>query len=657
MPSKASPSKDEYTYDVYVSFSSADESWVEQHLLPQLDSAGLSVCVPRSMPLGRPIIDNIEDAVTQSRKTLLVLTPRWLTSDWSRYEALLVGTSDPAGALARTIPLIVEPCDLPRRISGLAAADLTRPERREAELERVVASLGRPIKVFISYKRNVKPDTDLALNLRQQLADAGYTILIDQDLRVGEQWAVSLQQKIESSDFVIVLLSEQSIRSEMVIKEVEHAYEHHLHTGKARLLPVRVNYSGALPFPLSTYLMSIQQAEWRSRTRDNTARLVAQLRDVIGFGEELSKPIAPAASSAPEILTIPTQPPAPLPYADPKFIASLAEPTGAVATSDPIYVERKADEVVKRELSKERGATITIRAPRQSGKSSLLFRGVKFAEDKGNYSIFINFQTLESPYIQNIDVFLRYLATEIATNSGFDIAIINKYWHNNTPAAQNITNLLRKEILPRVQSKITLAIDEADKLLNTDISNDIFGMFRSWHDLRAKEAAWNKLNILLVISTEPYLLIGEPNQSPFNVGTKVLLDDFDRKQTLKLNEGYRNPLTSDYIDAFIDLLGGHPYLTSKALYTMVVDELSWEELVKVSRSDRGPFGDHLKRYWWLLRDEPQLVEALRQFIRSQIYPEQLAFYRLVQAGLLTGDDPRECAFRCKLYEQYFSAKI
>jgi len=66
-------------------------------------------------------------------------------------------------------------------------------------------------------------------------------------------------------------------------------------------------------------------------------------------------------------------------------------------------------------------------------------------------------------------------------------------------------------------------MDEVDRLLQTAFHSDFFALLRSWHNSRAFDDRWNRLNIVMVISTEPYLLIPDANQSPFNVG---LINDF-----------------------------------------------------------------------------------------------------------------------------------
>ncbi len=132
-----------YTWDVFISYSHKDEDWVYDELLPRLEGAGLKVCIDeRDFELGVPALVNMERAVDHSRHTLLVLTPRWASSEWTDFEVLLAGTGDPVGRRRKTIPLMLEKCDLPTRISMLTYADFTRPEKRDRTFARLIRSLG-----------------------------------------------------------------------------------------------------------------------------------------------------------------------------------------------------------------------------------------------------------------------------------------------------------------------------------------------------------------------------------------------------------------------------------------------------------------------------------------------------------------------------------
>jgi hypothetical protein len=106
----------------------------------------------------------------------------------------------------------------------------------------------------------------------------------------------------------------------------------------------------------------------------------------------------------------------------------------------------------------------------------------------------------------------------------------------------------------------------------------------------------------------------------------------------------------------MELLAGHPYLTRKALYTLVVNRMDWADFLDAAPTDRGPFSDHLRRYHWMVRQEPHLGEALKQIIEHRQCLDDMSFYRLLRAGLVRGSgDVCEC--RCGLYRMYFEDKL
>lgn len=132
----------EFAYDVFISYSHKDGEWVRGWLLPRLEDAGLRVCIDfRDFDVGVPCPINMERAVDNSRRTLLVLTPAWVESEWTDFEVLLTQTTDPAGRRRRLLPILLQPCQQPRRIAMLTCADFTQPDNWDAQLQRVVAAV------------------------------------------------------------------------------------------------------------------------------------------------------------------------------------------------------------------------------------------------------------------------------------------------------------------------------------------------------------------------------------------------------------------------------------------------------------------------------------------------------------------------------------
>jgi len=135
-------SSGQFDYDVFISYSHKDEHWVHEWLLPRLKAAGLRTCIDiEDFEVGAPSVTEMERAVIQSAKTLLVLTPEYLASEWTEFENILVQTLDPAAHRRRVLPLLLKDCERPPRIAMLTYADFRAESRREPELERVVAAI------------------------------------------------------------------------------------------------------------------------------------------------------------------------------------------------------------------------------------------------------------------------------------------------------------------------------------------------------------------------------------------------------------------------------------------------------------------------------------------------------------------------------------
>lgn len=136
------PSAAEFRYDAFISYSHQDGPWVIGVLLPRLEQAGIRVCIDtRDFDIGLPVLVNIENAIQQSRVTLLVLTPDWVASEWATFEGLLLQFSDPTGRRRRILPLLVRDCTPPDRLRIFTYLDLRSSADFETQLARLLATL------------------------------------------------------------------------------------------------------------------------------------------------------------------------------------------------------------------------------------------------------------------------------------------------------------------------------------------------------------------------------------------------------------------------------------------------------------------------------------------------------------------------------------
>jgi serine/threonine protein kinase len=517
-----------------------------------------------------------------------------------------------------------------------------------------------PAHLFISYVHGAGPDQELAAYLSEFLAAQGHDVFIDITLRTGDLWVEQIDRQIKASDFLIVLLSQRSADSEMVQAEIRRAYKYRRLQGHPHTLPVRIAYEGLLPYTIDAFLDPLQYVVWQSDA--DTERVGRDILAAIEGRLPARTPIQAMSVTGDVVISedgriisneVSLHPP--LPEFDPRFLEELEAPGGAVRLRDRFYVERDADARLKREVVRS-GTITTIRAPRQAGKSSLLVRGVHHARQNGARVVSLNLQRVDRAHLDTADAFFRYLAEFIVRQLRLDGTEVEKAWRSSLGPQDKLTYLMEDYVLPAGDAPIVLALDEVDRLLQTTMHNDFFALLRSWYESRTLDERWNRLSIVMVISTEPYLLIASTTQSPFNVGLRLYLKDFTEAQTRGLNRQHGSPVKDEDLHELGVLLGGHPYLTRKALYVLVTEQLSWAELVRVAATDQGPFGDHLRRYHWLLRDEADLKSTIKAVIQRGECADDAAFFRLLRAGLVKGSEDA-CACRCDLYRRYFGGKL
>ncbi|NEQ30494.1 MAG: TIR domain-containing protein, partial [Leptolyngbya sp. SIO4C5] len=281
-----------------------------------------------------------------------------------------------------------------------------------------------PQRLFISYKRNVMPDESVAMALFEAL-ELQHSVFIDQTMLVGTRWAERIETEIRQADALIVLLSEQSVQSEMVLQEVSLAHEvARERQGKPQLLPVRLAYREPFQYPLSVYLDPINWAMWEQAT--DTSRLIAELQQAIAGG---SLPLDNLAAKTQVLQLTPTEPiPRPSPSAQPQAATAkpLELPEGTMGPESRFYVERPADAVAL-ETIRRQGVTVTIKGPRQMGKSSLLIRAIAAAREVGKQVVFLDFQLFDRVALQNADDFYQQFCTCLTDELDLDDQVA-EYW-------------------------------------------------------------------------------------------------------------------------------------------------------------------------------------------------------------------------------------
>lgn len=480
------------------------------------------------------------------------------------------------------------------------------------------------LRVALLYKRRAQPDEKLLNLLESHLTATGHSVFIDRHMTIGVEWAKQIEQEIRGADAVVALLSPTSVNSEMLAYEVEIAHQTaQENAGKPRLFPIRINFEGPLPQELAGKLNPLHYFLWHSPEDDT--RLVNELL------QALTHP--------------PRVPPTP--------IGDLERVGGAVPLDSKFYIERSTDTELQVAINR-RDMIVLVKGARQIGKTSLLARGMETARKNGVRVVLTDLQKLNTAQFQNLDSFFQAIGELLADQLDLDV-LPQDTWRPQRSPNVNFERYVRKEVLANLPGQLLWAMDEVDRLFSYGFSSDVFALFRTWYNECALDASkpWLRLTLAIAYATEAHLFISDPNQSPFNVGTKLTLDDFTREQVADLNRRYGSPLQDGAeLRRFYELVGGQPYLVRRSLHELVSRGMSIDEFAAQADHDDGPLGDHLRRILVLLVRDSRLCEVIRGILRGQSCPDYDSFYRLRSAGILSGESRDTARPRCGIYTTY-----
>jgi AAA-like domain/Trypsin-like peptidase domain len=341
----------------------------------------------------------------------------------------------------------------------------------------------------------------------------------------------------------------------------------------------------------------------------------------------------------------------------PQAAADLEAPDGIVPLRSRFYIERQTESSCFQEVLKP-GSLISIKAPHQMGKKSLLTRVIHRVKQESYATVCLNLQLADERAKADLDVFLKWFAASV----GRHLKLPNKfseYWFDDefTGSRDNCTVYFEDYLLAEISQPLVLVLSEVDSLFAyPETATNFFALLRAWHEAANNIDIWQKLRLILVHSTEPYIEFNR-NQSPFNVGLPIKLTEFNAQQVENLanlhglnwcSEQAENP-----IEKIMKILGGHPYLARVALYHIAMGDISLENFLNTAATEEGYYSKHLLRQLWNLEQQPQLKEAMKKVILSNkpVRLDSVTGFKLYSMGLVkqVGNDVEP---RCDLYRLY-----
>jgi hypothetical protein len=313
---------------------------------------------------------------------------------------------------------------------------------------------------------------------------------------------------------------------------------------------------------------------------------------------------------------------------------------GALSPGAESYVPRTAD-LQLLEALRHRDFCYVL-TPRQMGKSSLMVRTARQLRAEDAQAVVIDLTqigsgvTAEQWYVghllrisQDLKLKTDYLA----------------WWSKNQHLSlvQRFSNFIEEVVLAEISANITIFIDEIDTTLNLKFSDDYFAAIRALFNKRAANPDLQRITFVLLGVASPSDLIKDSARTPFNIGTRVQLSDFNEIEALPLTIGLapEPAAATALLKQILYWTGGHPYLTQKACRKVA----EWASSTKWNRASVPLVVDDLIKELFFT-DAVRNTDSNLRFVRDRVLEHEeksrlLNLYSSIRRGDPVNDDELE----------------
>lgn len=338
--------------------------------------------------------------------------------------------------------------------------------------------------------------------------------------------------------------------------------------------------------------------------------------------------------------------------------SAIADRTQGQGEPDDFYVEPPATNFCCNEILKPE-CLLRIKAPRKMGKTELMSRIVRYADNQGYRTAHLSLRdTIPSEDFNDPNQFLKWFCTIVTSEVTEEPLLrVDKYWDNSIGNSKIKCKSYFETYLLHGESPLVLALDDVDQVFPySEIAREFLSMLRTWHEKAKTRPIWRKLRQVLAY-TEDYRE-SDINLSPFNVGTPIELPELHHEQVQKLVRQYELNWDTDQVNQLMKLIGGHPYLVKEATKNVAQQRVSLDELLEKAATNAGIYSEYLQCYWGRLQKSPELATAFSEVVMADVPVElnsDLA-KKLHNLGLVKLES--NGAIPCnKLYRQYFRSLL
>ncbi|WP_286862868.1 MULTISPECIES: AAA-like domain-containing protein [Sphingobacterium] len=273
-----------------------------------------------------------------------------------------------------------------------------------------------------------------------------------------------------------------------------------------------------------------------------------------------------------------------------------------------LYVERSADRQVEN-IIQEMGRPGYVLVSRQMGKTNLLLNARRKFTNENDKFVYVDLSNL---FYDELTCFRNIIDLAIETNldafSSTDLEIENfRLKFSHLPPQKQHEGELRI-LLKAIKGKLIIVLDEIDALTKTDYSDQIFSQIRSIYFARANYEEFDRLTYLLSGVVEPSDLIKNPKISPFNIGEKIFLNDFNKSEYQEfLKKAGLGHLSDGIQERVYYWANGNPRLTWDLLSLIEGNDAEISEIMEID--------EIVKKHYLTQFDKPP-IDNIREIVKS-----------------------------------------
>ena len=272
-----------------------------------------------------------------------------------------------------------------------------------------------------------------------------------------------------------------------------------------------------------------------------------------------------------------------------------------------LYVERDADKQLKIIIEDMESPGYVLVA-RQMGKTNLLLNAQRIMNNENRCFVYID---LSNTFENEKELYRGIIKNIISQNKNIFSEVKNEINEIQTDELNINDEYIEslEVLLNHFDGDIIIILDEIDALRTATYSDHIFAQIRSLYFARTSFPFLEKLTYILSGVIDPSELIKDRNKSPFNIGTKIYLNDFTFDEHNLFIEKSQLEISADNSAEIFSWTHGNPRLTfdiCSEIESNIIDGLSIDI----------EFIQELIRKKYLVNFDIPPVDHIRELVKS-----------------------------------------